>query len=266
MKEFLKDYGTLIIAVYGVIQVWIIAIYKKFFRKGKLSIYRSGKIELGHSNFGPTMGINGTIVAVDRDVFVSNILLKVKRLQDNSIHIFYWTTFRPPVINIRNPELVTLELPSGFIVKPDSPHRYNIFFSDRIVQEELAPFLTTLQQEWSRFLIDKNLHIQGLIKTGETYQSVLERLFYADFSKTSQSSAQAWDVLRRKVFWEAGEYVATMEVYTDRPVRIFKDEWGFSVDSVSFENFRINAVATIREICLREAHYNFAYLDYKDAG
>jgi hypothetical protein len=266
LKEFIKDYGTLIIAVYGVIQVWIIAMYKKFFRRGKLSIYHSGKIELEHSNFGPTMALNGTIVAIERDVFVSNILLNVRRIQDNAHHIFYWTIFRPPVINLKNPELLTLELPSGFIVKPDSPHRYNIVFSDRIVQEELAPVLTALQQEWSQFLTDNQLHIEGLVKTGETYQSALEKMFNADFSKTSKSSPQAWDFLRRKVFWEPSEYVATMDVFTDRPVRIFKDEWGFSVDAVSFENLRLNAVATIRETCLRNAQYNFAYLDYKNVG
>jgi len=46
MKEFLKSYGTIIIATVALIQPWLLALWKKYFRQGKIEIYHTGNKRL----------------------------------------------------------------------------------------------------------------------------------------------------------------------------------------------------------------------------
>jgi hypothetical protein len=257
----LRDYGTPIIAIYGVVQIWLIALWKKLFMKGKIVVFPSGKIEIGHSNFGPTIAINGTLLAKSKDIFVSSMHIDVIRNKDSAIHTFNWVAFRPPVVNILNTGPVSIELPSAFIVNNGSPHRYNICFFDRLVQEEIAPRLIALQQSWGKYLVANTLEIEGLMKTGLSQQAAAERKFNEEF-KNFNECREAWDIIQRKVYWEEGDYNGTMEIHTDDSSRIFYYYFNFCVGRESFDKFRTNAVAAIRETCLKETNYYFEYLDY----
>ena len=55
MKEIISKYGTFITAVIALIQPWIIYLWKKFFRRSKIEIFPTGLIEIGFSQFGPTI-------------------------------------------------------------------------------------------------------------------------------------------------------------------------------------------------------------------
>ncbi len=94
LLKFAKEYGTLIIAVYGVIQVWLIAIWKKVFqKKGKIDIFETGALEIGFGAFGPTIAVNGTFQALKKNVFVTSIYIDLTRLRDAARHKFEWTAF-----------------------------------------------------------------------------------------------------------------------------------------------------------------------------
>ncbi|MBE0573579.1 hypothetical protein IH575_01615 [Candidatus Dojkabacteria bacterium] len=263
MKQFLFDHGTLLVAIYGVVQVWIIALWKRYLKSGNIEVYHSGLIELGHSNFGPSLAVNGTFLAKHKEVFISEVHLVITRQKDNSTHKLNWTAFRPPVLNIGKQSHVQIEIPSGFIVKPDSPHRYHIFFSDNMVQRELNPILIALQKEWHKYLQDNTLHITGLMKTGKAVNIVREEIFHNDFSKVSLTYQTAWDLIRRTVFWEPGTYTVIMDISTDKKAKKYSSRWSFAVDSESFENFRLNSISTIAEICLLEYQYYNAYVPFQ---
>lgn len=70
MPDFLKSWGTLIVAAVALIQPWLIAAWKKFLRRQKIEVYEAGTMEIGFSTFGPTIGLQGAVRAINRDAFV----------------------------------------------------------------------------------------------------------------------------------------------------------------------------------------------------
>ena len=63
--QLLEDYGAHIIGFVALIQVWLIALYKQFVSRGKLTVYETASIEIGFSAFGPTVTLLGTLRASD---------------------------------------------------------------------------------------------------------------------------------------------------------------------------------------------------------
>src|SRR5438552_10322360 len=94
LPGFLKGWGSLIVAVVALIQPWVIALWRRFFRPGTIDIHETGTIEVGYSGFGPTIGLRGTLRAVHRDQFVRDIQVAIAKVKDGSKHSFEWVVFR----------------------------------------------------------------------------------------------------------------------------------------------------------------------------
>lgn len=63
------DVVIAIVAILALIQPWIFSLWNR--RKvGKLNIYPTGGIELGFSEFGPTLALQGTLACEIKDIFV----------------------------------------------------------------------------------------------------------------------------------------------------------------------------------------------------
>ncbi len=259
----IEQWGTLAIAVYGVIQVWLIAIWRRF-SAGRITIFKTGHIEIGFSNFGPTIGLNGTLRAKHKDAFVSDISLVVKKQSDGATHSFEWAAFRSPQISNVGGSSVSLELPSGFNVLPSQPYRYNIFFSDRATQDTLSPALIAVRKEWQDLLISRRDQIvaQAQEENSDT-DSILSLLYDNEFCDQSEAYRNAWDLLTRANYWSSGEYELAMAVKTASPDRKYDEQFCFSISDVEFEELRLNAVATLREACLNVSNYRFAYAQYQ---
>lgn len=262
--DFLKQYGILLIAIYGVIQIWLIAIWKNYIRKGTIIIFKSGKLEIGFSNFGPTLAINGTLGAEHKDVFVSDIYMKVKRCKDNSTHKFNWTALRPNQLTLGASTPITLEIPSAFIVKPDVPYKFHIFFADRETQNEIQPYLTKVITEWNDFVLGEQKTILKLMKDYTTSRDLaIEHLYDNEFSKNSKAFNEAWDVMNRNNYWEPGVYEIDLIVNSHKPSTEFKDNFKFELSEGAFKNLRLNSIATLREICTGKANYFFEFVNFE---
>jgi len=262
--DFLSKYGTLILATYGIIQVWLIAIWKHFIWSSRLSIFKTGRIEVSYSNFGPTLALNGTLRAERKTVFVREITVTLTKQRDGSVHRFEWTAFRSTQLRIAASDPITLELPAGFNVSFDHPYRYHIFFSDRQTRTELEAPLLKLQEAWRRYLISKRDEIaKGLNTPGQTQETFTAYLYDSEFARNSSEHHEAWDVLTRRNYWDGGSYRLRFVAQTSAPERDFAAEWSFSLTEQDFEALRLNAVSTLREICLGQVQYFFALPDYE---
>ena len=262
--DFLKQYGTLLIAIYGVIQIWLIAIWKNYIHKGKIIIFKSGKLEVGFSNFGPTLAINGTLGAEHKDVFVSDIRMEIKRCKDNSTHKFNWTALRPNQLTLGASTPMTFEIPSAFIVKPDVPYRFHIFFSDRDAQNEIQPYLTNVITEWNNFILEKQEAILQLMKDYTVSRDLIhEHLYDNEFTKSSKTFNDAWDVMNRNNYWEPGDYEIDLIVNSHNPSTEFKDSFKFKISQGEFESLRLNSIATLRELCTGKVNYFFEFVKFE---
>jgi hypothetical protein len=265
--EFIREWGTLLLAVYGVVQVWLIALLRRFLWPGRLAIFEGGRLEIGYSNFGPNIGLNGTLRAMRKPLSVSSMTLDLVRKRDGARHELRWLAFRAPQIRVSSSDTVQLELASGFLVRLEQPHRFNIFFSDQETRAEIEPALLAAKDAWQGLAYDRRAELMRAVQEENVpVQVAVENLYNQEFLALPPNR-QAYDVLSRKNYWEAGRYELTLHIETASPAREFKKRWSFALTDADFERLRLNSVTTIRELCIGmgQAQYFFAYPSYEDA-
>ena len=268
MEDFLKSYGTLIIAIYGVIQVWFIALWKRHIKKGKISLYETGTIEIGYSTFGPTIGLNGTLRVLNKDVFISSIDLLVVREKDKAQHIFNWIAFRPPKIDLAGSQQISMEIPSGFLVSPDSPHRFNIVFNDNDLFEEIRPLFNTYITEWYTVADQLTKIWPPSVGTIPPHEIISRKIELIEGFRKSKIHLDMYTHLDRKCYWEPGDYTLTINVRTSKPDRVFTNNYRFSITEPDSKNLKLNVITILEEPIssyqrIQNYPYNFAYSTYK---
>lgn len=268
MDDFLKSYGTLILAICGIVQVWVIAFWKKYVRKGEVNIYETGTVESGYSTIGPTVGLNGTLRVLDKDVFIKSIDLLVIREKDKAQHIFKWVAFRPPKIDLAGSQPISLEIPSGFLVAPNSPHRFNIVFNDNDLFDDIRSLFNDYLSEWYKIKAQLSEIWQPLIGATPSPEIINRQIVLLEDFRKSKIHVDMFTALDRKCYWESGDYSITVNVRTSKPDKVFIKNYKFSLTEADSKNLKLNVIPILEEPIssyLRVQHYpyNFAYSSYK---
>lgn len=265
--EWIKTYGTFILAIYGIIQIWIIALWKKYARKGNLEIYETGAIEIGYSTFGPTIGLNGTLRGFHKDVFAKSIDLLVVREKDKSQHVYRWIAFRPPKIELAGTQPVSMEIPSGFLITSNSPYRFNIVFNDSDLFEEIRIIFNKYFSEWQRVVIEELIKIPP--SQGGVFQEEIEtqRTIIINNFRHGKTHVDTYTALDRKCYWEPGDYNLTVNVRTAKPDKAFTRNYHFSISEDDSQRLKLNVITILEEpistyLRVQNYPYNFAYSAY----
>lgn len=261
----IKELGPWVVSLIALIQVWVIALWKRY-RKGKIEIYETGNIEIGYSNFGPTIGLIGTLNCLHREVFIKRISLIVVRKKDNATHNFSWTAFRDNQFTLSGNEPRKLEIASSFLLTLSAPHKYNIVFTENAFIAESKHLVGSLQMKWSEFLsnqlkeLEKNpdFNIESMAK-----QPLLAQSLFNEFSKLKEVT-DVFSTLNNVFYWMEGEYELTLNVEPANSKRTFKKTWNFTLSSEDSDGLRLNVVPMLRTICGFNEVFNFSYPEYQD--
>lgn len=261
----LKELGPWVISLIALAQVWVIAAWKRFGKRGIVEIHQSGNIELGYGSFGPTISLNGTLRALNKDLFIQQMRLIVIRKKDSARFGFNWRAFRPNTIPLSAQQPPSVELASSFLVSPSTPHKYNVFFVDETFIAEIKPKIVPLLKVWQDFAA-KQLGL--LAKPGDKPDySLLQtpafsEFLFESFTKTDAALA-AYTAMNNNLYWKAGEHELTLMVETAKPNKQFPKKWRFILSEDDIDNLRKNVVVLIREACGLPVVYNFAYPEYQ---
>src|SRR5262245_56334176 len=241
MTEFLKGWGSLIIAAIALMQPWLIGLFKKCFRRKRVEIYETGSIEIGLSTFGPTVGLFGTLNAIHGDAVVRNMTLKVVRLKDKAEHDFSWGVFRSPKFVAAGPD-PSFQLGSTFVIPSASPHHFSILFWDRGLIDEAQPFATKLVEQWNEFLKNK-------LSTADPDVDPMKLRFdaYEEFARTSEH-LNTYTALQDMFYWHPGRYFLQLEVATIHPDNKFIKKWEFRLTEQDSNSLKLNVVSVLRDI------------------
>lgn len=267
MEEFIKSFGTLILAIYGIVQIWLIALWKKYARKGEIDIYETGTIEIGYSTWGPTICLNGTLRGLNKDVFLKSIDLRIVRKKDQAQHNFRWIAFRSPKIDLAGTQPSSMEIPSGFLISPNSPHRYNIVFNDNDLFQDFRPIFSDYITEWNKVV--EQLATKPLDPNSPFYtQTVKEHYVIIENFRNSKKHVDTYTALDRKCYWDDGEYSLILNVRTSKPDKIFSNNYCFSITETDSRNLKLNVITILEEpianyLRIQNYPYNFAYSIYK---
>lgn len=249
------DVASASIALAALAQPWIIKWWEN--RNGTIQVYETwGQLEVGYANWGPVIGLAGTLFATHRDQAVRNISLTLTRLKDNAKHTFEWGFFRTERYPLNSASEVSLELPSILLVSPTKPHAYNIIFWDSNVRDEIGASLARVSASWPAFVSENYHRYEDLDK------DALFEALYADFS-ASTSYMDAYRKIDRLCYWDEGEYQLDMLVRTINPDKVIQKSWKFSISEDEMKSLHVNTVIMLRRACNLEAQNRIIYVKYE---
>jgi len=265
MTDWFREWATSVIAFVALVQPWVIALLRRWLRRGSISIYETGLIEISYGSLGPTIGLHGTLRAQDRDFFIRSAHLDLVKQSDRSQHRFQWLALRSARVTVGRLDEMTLEIPAGFMLLTSQPHRYNIVFGDTARQEQIRPILEGLRLAWSQWLWNR---LGAAVQTTAD-PTALEQLrheayagYRAEFVR-EQVHVEAYTAIDRMSYWEPGRYEMTLVVNTTQPDRSFSHRWEFELSAADVANLRLNVVVALEEVCTQQTvRYNFAMARY----
>jgi hypothetical protein len=249
-----RDLATLFVAVIALIQPWLVWIWRKVFRRVSVEVYESDNIEVGYSNFGPTIGLAGTLRAKNRDTFISKMEISITRLKDNARLNLQWRFFRPNSVPLTGP-ITSIEPAHGFVLQPATPHVFNILFTSADFTAEHTSALNAFSEKWQRERATQLGPINE--KTEAEYREAAE----AAYDKFGQSVAgiEMFTQLDRPFFWQAGSYKIDLSYLGDpQPVKR-EYNWFFVLETKDCESLRSNTITTMRHLCGFDPYYHFSY-------
>jgi len=268
MVEFIASIGAPILAFLAFFQFWAKILWEKYFRKGKIDYYETGTIVIGYHTWGPVIGLNGTLRALNNDVFIRSMDLLVVRERDRAQHTFKWIAFQSPKIDIAGSQPAPMELPSGFMVSPNLPHRFNIIFNDNDLFKDISQLLSKYTSEWyttTEELTKIQPPSMGMPPQPEIFARQLKVI---DGFRKSKIHLDTYTALSGKCYWESGDYQLTVNVKASKPDRVFTRTYRFSISEADSKNLKLNVITILEQPIanyrrVQNYPYNFAFSEYK---
>jgi len=212
--------------------------FKNFFQKPHLKNHLSETLEVGYTQFGPTLGIAGTLTAVDNVTFIHNILLVIQRLYDGSHYQFNWLAFRPHRFKLTFDWGIDFKAPSKFLLTPASPFTYNILFSDQNQYSRINPTLKLVKAEW------ETAQDKLALNAGPAQRTKL----FEEFTRRQETLA-AHGQLVHSCYWEEGSY-ALSAIFVDKDNKpILEAQRLFKLTHADVEQLKNNAGMIVADIC-----------------
>jgi len=259
-RTFIEKFGVLIIAVIALIQPWIIFLWKKYFKQGEVEFFETANIEIGFSNFASTIGINGTLRTINKDLYISKISLELTKKKDQSKHTFNWVVFRDTKLNLSGNKDVEVELPYGILLSTQSPQRINIQFHDTKQQDDLRDQTDILLNSWFEF---QKEHFPYNTRTNTPDDNLKITQLYNEFQKTKEQT-DTYAKYNQEFYWEKSNYELIMKIETSRPNKTFESKFNFSLEEEECKRLRYNVLTLIDVVCNQQRlDWNFVYTNYE---
>ncbi|MEW5896011.1 MAG: hypothetical protein AB1650_09705 [Candidatus Omnitrophota bacterium] len=119
------------------------------FSRKSLTNYISPEIEVGFSQFGPTLMIGG-ILSSEKVYLIDHISTTVEIPSKAFKKDFDWFTLQPHTALENKFEI--FQTPSKFTLSPNSPYTYNILFADNQCYAEMKTVMLNVSSTWQFFL------------------------------------------------------------------------------------------------------------------
>ncbi len=254
-----------VIALVALVQPWLLWLWLKFFRRGNIEIFETGTVEVGSSNYGPTIGLQGTLHGREREMFVRVISLEVIREADNAQHHFEWVAFRSFRIVSTRPTEVAFQLPAGFLLLPSQPFRYNLFFSATAFQQQhVQPVIDVLYAAWY-VAVQQSFGGAALSNIPDVAQAQVQAAAQAAYPGFvgHMAHVNAFAQLNQQFYWNPGWYRLSMRIETTSPERTVTKRWRFQLTQAQSNSLRGNGLKVVQEVCSQYiGQYYFANAPY----
>jgi hypothetical protein len=253
-----------IVAFIALVQPWLLGLWRKFFRRGTVEIHEAGKLEIGFSGYGHTLGLAGILRSLHKDMFVQWIKLQLVKKIDGSVREFEWKAFRIPKLTFgttggQSVE-VSFDLPLSLMITPLQPHRFKVLFADEASLQPALPAAQKMQQEWVSRI--QRLGMPKLDVHVLSQPQLLKKLrtAFSHPAAVSETYEHLMDLLHTLNYWQSGKYQLTMILQTARPAKTIRKTWSFTLPEAELEKLHNDVDSILEEVCgmpLSAGEYNF---------
>jgi hypothetical protein len=261
------------IAAVGLIQPWAVYAYRKIVQRHKIEVVPAGYIEIGYSNYGPTLGLIGTLVSTKKDAFVHSIDLKLVRTEDNLTHDLRWLFFHSPDYNLLDPRSATVKTPYSFQLQKNVPYNYSISFRDQATNLQMADILMKHANRWD-----------DLVKNGEVDEKLLKEVRNAaamnplnypakeifdliePFRNTKESNDAIINIMELN-YWKAGNYNIELKLNIRGQQKPLSKKFAFRLSKEDEDQIKQNVIsictyAIIQSFGFRPMPFHFRNQSY----
>lgn len=200
------------LALVALMQVWIIAAWRKWLIKPKLVVVFENNVEVGLSSWGPYIRLYVNLHSSRKQIFIKSMNLELVRLKDNFQH-----SFRSFAYGSLNLSEVALELPSSFLLTPSTHETKNVIFLDVDLERSLEQKLEKYSNKWDMFR--RKTESEAMENEKERKEYVMNSL--ESFTGT-EDYQHPFEFLSENFFWHQGEYEITLEIQTLEPQNIYE--------------------------------------------
>jgi hypothetical protein len=261
------------IAVAAFFRPDVTRLWKKYVKKPKVTIFKTGNLEIGFSGIGATIALRGTLLATNKEVLIPRMLCRVQRLADNETSEMGWVFVREDLISITaqtktlaSGENSQFRLPHAFYAFPETTHPYSVLFSNESTMNEMNRLLEVVREKWSLWsqgiLKSYSSHDKGQALGPDEYDLLLVNSF-PDFC-ASPLIANIMEELLKYQFWTAGKYHLEFVVQSASPDDEFKREWYFHITEKDSSLLNKNIMWMLAAICkLPFGQWHYCYPHYE---
>ena len=238
------------VALVALFRPELFALIKKYFED--LRFYKAGRIEIGFSDFGPTLGMQGTFRSFTSDQFIEDMSLTLTRTRDSATYRYAWLAFRE--INLVNPQNTKIDVASPFLVRISECKPINILFSDTSTKNRFEEKLLKLRTDFENFMRSK----------AYSYEDQASIQMHINEFRTSNPSIDldSYEDINDNFYWESGSYLIEISIKVDK--KIYKSRYRFSLNPSQVNNLKLNSVAILQAAMYGEPKYNFAHPEYEE--
>jgi hypothetical protein len=244
---------TALIAFLALVRPDIERVFQRL--RATIEMHPAGRLEVGFSNFGPTIGVQGTLQAIGSDEFISFSNVTVERVADNLRHEFQWAVFRPQ--SFSGTAQQTFEIASGFLLSVASPRRVNIQFHDSGTVDNFRQSLIELHRLWMDYLQAQAIVLAN-VPAGQM------RATYNAFHQAHLAEITSlYSVIDRQFYWIQGAYRMKFELRTSRPAKRVTFNYTFALSDAESRSIQLNCIGCLLATCnVPDIIFNFAYPVY----
>ena len=238
------------VAVIAFFRPEITNILGRFF--GDLAFYKSsGLLEIGFSEFGPTIGLSGSIASVTSNHLISSMNLKVTRLDDEATYDFSWGVFRE--YNLGNINDAKIDIAYPFNLRSGETRNLNIQFHDIKTKEKIKEPVIKVIDAHRKFVHDNNIYID--VHNPEELHKQLE-MFKADKSN-NDLVVVAYTAITDEFYWKESNYKVELIISTN--VKDFSFVFNFDLAKEESNQLKLNAVTLTENAMQMNAHHFFVH-------
>ena len=204
-----------VIAGLALIQPWVITLYKKIFKKIKVSFLPSAKIKLFYNRSGSYLNMGGVIESKNQSSTIKNICAKVIRQKDNAELKLDWSSFISPINQtIGNNYVSTNENARPFKIAANelAPVFVELANADDKTNNRLFEIYNKIALECNK-ITKKNVNFE---------QAIVELSNLTEYKKFKQE-------LLEDFYWKESDYIVEFVItYNDNCRVVYKYKFNLS--------------------------------------